>query len=207
MNRKKIYIVRHGETDYNLQGVVQGSGIDAPINARGEAQAKAFFQSYQKVPFDKIYYSGLIRTQQSIQGFLDLGVPSRSLRELNEISWGTYEGTPMTPEEGEYYRYMLAQWQEGNLDYAIAGGESPNLVATRLRTALKEIFAEPGEHILVCMHGRAMRIFLSLILETDLKLMDQYPHQNLCLYVVERDDSGRFHLLEANEITHLKGLE
>lgn len=207
MNRKKIYIVRHGQTDYNLQGVVQGSGIDAPINARGKAQATAFFNSFQGVPFDKIYYSGLIRTQQSIQEFLNLGIPSESLSELNEISWGTYEGTPLTPEEGEYYNHILAQWKEGNLDFAIAGGESPNLVAQRLRMALKRILINPGVHTLVCMHGRAMRIFLSLILDTDLKLMDQYAHQNLCLYVVEKGDSGKYHLVKSNDIAHLKGLE
>lgn len=207
MNRKKIYIVRHGQTDYNLQGVVQGSGIDAPINTRGEAQAKAFFNSYRSVPFQKVYYSGLIRTQQSIQGFLDLGIPFESLSELNEISWGANEGTPMTPEEGEYYRYMLAQWQEGNLDYAIAGGESPNRVAERLRLAMEHVFSDPSELILVCMHGRAMRIFLSLILETELKLMDQYPHQNLCLYICEKGEFGKFHLLKKCEITHLKELE
>ena len=207
MNRKKIYIVRHGQTDFNLKGVVQGSGIDASINSRGEAQAKAFFEAYQAVDFDHIYYSGLIRTRQSILGFLELGIPSRSLPELNEISWGTYEGTPMTPEEGEYYRHMLAQWQLGNLDYAIAGGESPNLVARRLKLALEEILSGSGDTILVCMHGRAMRIFLSLILDTDLKMMDQYSHQNLCLYVVEQKQTGGFQLVKNNETTHLKGLE
>lgn len=186
---------------------MQGSGIDASINSRGEAQAKAFFEAYHAVDFDHIYYSGLIRTRQSILGFLELGIPSRSLPELNEISWGTYEGTPMTPEEGEYYRHMLAQWQLGNLDYAIAGGESPNLVARRLKLALEEILSGSGDTILVCMHGRAMRIFLSLILDTDLKMMDQYSHQNLCLYVVEQKETGGFQLVKNNETTHLKGLE
>jgi len=207
LNRKKIYIVRHGQTDFNLKGVVQGSGIDAPINSQGEAQANAFFQAYRDVAFDQVFYSGLIRTRQSIQSFLELGIPSRSVSELNEISWGTYEGTPMTPEEGEYYRHMLAQWQLGNLDYAIAGGESPNLVAERLKKAWKMILADSGETILVCMHGRAMRIFLSLILGTDLKMMDQYSHQNLCLYVVEQKETGDFQLIKNNETTHLKGLE
>jgi probable phosphoglycerate mutase len=207
LNRKKIYLVRHGQTDFNLRGVVQGSGIDAPINATGEAQAEAFYQAYKDVSFDQIYYTGLIRTKQSIQGFLDLGIPSSSLPDLNEISWGTYEGTPMTPEEGEYYRHMLNQWQLGNLDYAIAGGESPNLVAERLRKGIETILAGQGETILVCMHGRAMRIFLSLILETDLRNMDTYEHQNLCLYLLEQNEEGKFNLSKNNEVAHLRGLE
>ena len=206
MNLKKIYLLRHGQTDYNLQGVVQGSGIDAPINATGRAQAKAFFEAYQEVQFDQLYHSALIRTRQSIQGFIDMGIPVTSLVELNEISWGNYEGTPMTPEEGEYYRMMLDQWQQGNLDYAIAGGESPNSVAERLHRAIQIILNGPGETILVCMHGRAMRIFLSLICQTPLKEMDQYEHGNLCLYLLQQEEKGGFKLLKENDQEHLRDL-
>lgn len=207
MNLKKIYLLRHGQTDYNLQGVVQGSGIDAPINDTGWAQADAFFCTYRDIPFDQLYHSALIRTQQSIQGFIDLGIPVTSLSELNEISWGEYEGTPMTPEEGEYYRIMLQQWQDGNLDYAIAGGESPNSVAERLHRAIQQIIHVQGTTILVCMHGRAMRIFLSLICNTPLEDMDQYEHGNLCLYLLQQQEEGDFILLKQNDQEHLKGLK
>ncbi|WP_026952276.1 histidine phosphatase family protein [Algoriphagus mannitolivorans] len=206
MNRKKIYLVRHGQTDFNLQGVVQGSGIDAPINKTGLAQASAFFNAYKEVPFDQLYHTALIRTKQSIQQFIDLGIPTIALPELNEISWGDYEGTPMTPEEGEYYRHMLHQWQQGNLDYAIAGGESPNTVATRMRIGIEKIVSGPGETILVCMHGRAMRIFLSLILNYDLRYMDQFEHHNLCLYVLEQLTDGTFVVKNFNDQDHLKTL-
>ncbi|HCX77730.1 MAG TPA: histidine phosphatase family protein, partial [Algoriphagus sp.] len=192
MNRKKIYLVRHGQTDFNLRGVVQGSGIDAPINDTGRAQAKAFFEAYQNIAFDQVYHTALIRTRQSIESFISKGIPTTALPELNEISWGDYEGTPMTPEEGEYYKHMLHQWQMGNLDYAIAGGESPNVVAERMRKGIQKILEGPGETILVCMHGRAMRIFLSLIFNYDLRYMDQFEHSNLCLYLLEQLSDGTF---------------
>lgn len=206
MNRKKIYLVRHGQTDFNLQGVVQGSGIDAPINETGKAQAAAFFESYKSVPFDQVYHTVLIRTKQSIQHFIDLGIPTRALPELNEISWGDYEGTPMTPEEGEYYQHMLHQWQLGNLDYAIAGGESPNKVAERMRRGIEIILNGPGQNVLVCMHGRAMRIFLSLILNYDMRYMDQFEHHNLCLYQLEQIPDNSFVVREFNNRDHLKAL-
>ena len=206
MNRKKIYLVRHGQTDFNLQGVVQGSGIDAPINETGKAQAQAFFDAYGDVPFDQLYHTALIRTRQSIQHFIDLGIPTTALPELNEISWGEYEGTPMTPEEGEYYRHMLSQWQQGNLDYAIAGGESPNQVALRMSQGIEKIIAGPGETVLVCMHGRAMRIFLSLILKRDLRDMDQFEHNNLCLYLLSQGEEGEFEIEKFNSQDHLANL-
>ncbi|GAA0880005.1 histidine phosphatase family protein [Algoriphagus jejuensis] len=203
MNRKKIYLIRHGQTDFNLQGVVQGSGIDAPINGTGIAQANAFFEAYKATEFDQVYHTALIRTKQSIQQFIDLGLPTVALPELNEISWGDYEGTPMTPEEGEYYRHMLHQWQQGNLDYAIAGGESPNVVAERMRRGIDKILGRPGETVLVCMHGRAMRIFLSLILNLDLREMDQFEHSNLCLYVLNQLPDGKFEVAQFNDQEHL----
>ncbi len=206
MNRKKIYLVRHGQTDFNLQGVVQGSGIDAPINETGLAQANAFFESYRDTGFDRAYHTALIRTRQSIQQFMDLGIPTEALPELNEISWGDYEGTPMTPEEGEYYRHMLHQWQQGNLDYAIAGGESPNAVAARMRGGIEKILNGPGETILVCMHGRAMRIFLSLMLNYDMRYMDQFEHNNLCLYVLEQLPDDTFVVRKFNDQEHLAAL-
>lgn len=206
MNRKKIYLVRHGQTDFNLQGVVQGSGIDAPINGTGQAQANAFFDVYKDTAFDQVYHTALIRTKQSIQQFIDLGIPTTALAELNEISWGDYEGTPMTPEEGEYYRHMLQQWQQGNLDYAIAGGESPNVVAERMRRGIDKILGGPGETVLVCMHGRAMRIFLSLILKYDLRYMDQFEHHNLCLYLLEQLPDDTFVVKRFNDQEHLAAL-
>jgi probable phosphoglycerate mutase len=207
LNRKKIYLVRHGQTDFNLQGVVQGSGIDAPINATGQAQANAFFEAYRGISFDQIYHTALIRTKQSIAPFIDLGIPSRALAELNEISWGDYEGTPMTPEEGEYYRHMLHQWQQGNLDYAIAGGESPNTVAIRMKRGIEIVLNGPGDTILVCMHGRAMRIFLSLLLNYDMRYMDQFEHNNLCLYLLEQLPDETFVVRKFNDQDHLRDLK
>ncbi|TFV94119.1 histidine phosphatase family protein [Algoriphagus kandeliae] len=206
MLRKKIYLVRHGQTDFNLRGVVQGSGIDAPINEKGRAQAQAFFEAYQHVEFDQIYHTALIRTRQSIEKFIAKGTPTEALAELNEISWGEYEGTPMTPQENEYYKHMLHQWQMGNLDYAIAGGESPNQVAVRMRRGIEKILKGPGETVLVCMHGRAMRIFLSIIFKYDLRYMDQFEHSNLCLYLIEQVGDETFVLRKGNDRAHLKEL-
>jgi bisphosphoglycerate-dependent phosphoglycerate mutase len=89
LKRKSIYLIRHGETDLNRKGVVQGSGVDSMLNEWGEAQAAAFFNAYQHVPFDKIYTSALQRTQQSVRGFINQGIPYESYAGLYEISSST----------------------------------------------------------------------------------------------------------------------
>lgn len=194
MSSKKIYVVRHGQTDFNLKGVVQGSGIDAPINETGRMQANLFFEKNQHLPIDQIYFSGLIRTRQSIEKFLERGIPSTSLQELNEISWGIYEGTPMDDVENQYYLNMLSKWNEGFLNYKIDRGESPQDVAKRLSRAVDIICSSTGKHILVCMHGRAIRILMCLLLGYDLRFMDAFRHQNLCCYELNLFESGQIRL-------------
>lgn len=194
MSSKKIYVVRHGQTDYNLKGVVQGSGIDAPINETGRMQADLFYEKNKHLPIDQIYFSGLIRTRQSIAKFLEKDIPHTRLPELNEISWGIYEGTPMDEEENKYYIHMLSKWNEGFLDYKIDRGESPQDVAKRLARAMDIIRSGQGENILICMHGRAIRILMCLVLGYELRFMDAFKHQNLCCYELAQLEDGQIRL-------------
>ena len=196
MSTKKIYIVRHGQTDYNLKGVVQGSGINAPINATGKLQAAAFYENFKNIPFDHIYYSGLIRTKQSIARFLAPDIYQEQLTDLNEISWGNYEGLPMDHDENQYYLNMLERWSSGELDHKIDGGESPIEVAKRLKRAFVHIIEQGGENILVCMHGRAIRILMTVVLGYDLRYMDVFRHENLCCYELEEEKGGGIRLDE-----------
>lgn len=203
---KKIYLVRHGQTDFNLKGIVQGSGVDSSLNERGKAQAIAFFEAYKHLHFDKVYTSALKRTIESVQPFLDMGIPYEKLAGLNEISWGNKEGHPITPEEDEYYHYMLQQWQLGNTSLRIEGGESPDEVVQRMTPAMDYIMSKEEEkQILICMHGRAIRILLCHLLHYPLKSMDMFEHQNLCLYVLNYTGS-MFNVERYNDSAHLRSL-
>ncbi|GHN03236.1 phosphoglycerate mutase [Cytophagales bacterium WSM2-2] len=205
MSSKKIYIVRHGQTDFNLQGIVQGSGVDSSLNATGRAQAQAFFQAYRAVPFDKIYTSTLKRTQETVAEFIRNGIPHESYAGLNEISWGVNEGQRITQDEDAYYHWMLQQWQTGNTSLRIKGGESPDEVALRQQPVIEKLLTESGKNILVCMHGRAIRIILCQLLHYPLKSMDMFEHSNLCVYALEHSGSA-FRVSQYNDTAHLKNV-
>jgi len=206
LERKKIYLVRHGQTDYNKRGVVQGSGIDAPLNELGRQQASAFYEKYKPVPFDKVYTSALIRSQQSVQNFIDDGIPHAAFAGLNEINWGVYEGKLVDYEKNKYYQEVSAAWMRGECDLCIEGGDSPVMVQERQKPVLEHIIAQPDEKtILICMHGRAMRIFLCLLLGKDLREMDSFAHHNLGLYLLNYQEN-KFLLQAANDISHLEHL-
>lgn len=204
LNSKKIYVVRHGQTDFNLKNIVQGSGVDSSLNDRGRAQAEAFYKAYQHIPFDKVYTSALRRSQESVQQFLKRGIPHEAMAGLNEISWGTKEGQRITPEEDAYYHDMLKQWQLGNTTLRIEGGESPDDVVMRMQPALDHIMAQVNEKtVLICMHGRAIRILLCMMLNYPLKSMDMFEHENLCLYQLHHTGS-MFTVEKHNDTNHLR---
>ena len=209
MKNKYIYLIRHGETDYNRKGVVQGSGVDSDLNQWGIAQANAFFNTYEHVPFDKIYTSTLRRTVQTVKQFIDLGIPYEQLPGLNEISWGLREGRIPNSMDDAYYRDLIVGWREGHTHPPSEGGKSPQQVPARQLEAIEHILSKPNERtVLVAMHGRAMRILLTTLFQKPLHCMDEYEHSNLCLYRISYAyDTAEFTLEQANDTTHLLTLE
>jgi len=204
--KQLLYIIRHGETDLNKQGIVQGRGVDMPLNDFGRQQAEAFYEAYKGIHFDKIYTSTLIRTHQTVARFIDSGIPWEQLNGLDEISWGIYEGKKQATDVTTGFNAITQQWSEGKLDVAVEGGESPNQVQMRQKQAFDYITSQSEEHtVLICMHGRAMRILLCLLTNTPLSQMDDFPHMNTALYLVSYEN-GHFNIEDYYNINHLAQL-
>lgn len=201
---KDIYLIRHGETEFNALGMVQGRGINSDLNDIGRAQAQAFYKKYKDVPFDKVYTSTLKRTHQTVKGFIDSGLPWEELAGLDELAWGELEGKPATENSIGAFRSLTEKWQAGDYSAKVEGGESPAEVELRLKDAMDVIISDVEEHtILICMHGRAMRLLLCLMTNKPLSKMADFPHQNTTLYRISYAD-GIYTLLDANNTDHLK---
>ncbi len=206
MTKKTLYIIRHGETDLNKAGIVQGRGMNTDLNETGRKQGESFYRAYKNVPFDKIYTSALKRTHQTVKGFIDSGIPWEQLSGLDEMAWGDYEGKAVSEETRGRFKKIMQSWKEGDLDVRFENGESPNEVQTRQKEAVKVIMSHPEEStILICMHGRAMRLLLCFLSDLSLTEMDNYPHRNTTLYRVNFDGE-KFHVVDFNNTDHLKFL-
>lgn len=186
-------------------GIVQGSGVDADLNEMGQSQALSFYNTYQHVKFDKIYISKLRRTYQSVQHFIESGIPYEKHAGLNEISWGSKEGKIPNHTDNEYYRNLIHNWHSGNVTMPADQGESPMDVRIRQMPVIDLILNRKQEkNVLICMHGRAMRVLLTTLFDQPLSDMDTFEHQNLCLYRLEYDyTEARFTLETNNDTTHL----
>jgi probable phosphoglycerate mutase len=201
---KELYIIRHGETDLNKKGIVQGRGIDSDLNDMGLAQAAAFYAMYKDLPFDKVYTSVLKRTQQTVQQFIDAGRVWEKYPELDELAWGEWEGKHTDEHTIGAFKDITEKWQSGDYNAHFKGGESPNDVAIRLKRMIGLIKSRPAEKlILVCMHGRALRLLMCLLDNKPLREMYDFPHQNTGLYRLGLTGDV-FSILETNNIDHLK---
>ena len=205
--KKTFYFIRHGQTDLNLKGIVQGRGVNTSLNENGINQANAFFNAYKHVPFDKIYTSTLVRTQQTVAQFEQLGIPREDLIGLDEISWGIYEGKVQDEHIMQGFKQLVSAWRNNELDTRVENGESPNQLVARQQDAVKHMLTNEDEKtILVCMHGRALRIMLCHLTNTPVNLMDDFPHTNTSLYVLEYEN-GKFKIIDHFNTAHLEGLE
>lgn len=199
----RLYLLRHGETDYNKALRVQGSGIDAPLNDTGRYQAHRFFQHYKNVPFDAVYCSTLQRTYQTLQPFESL-YAIHAYPELNELSWGIIEGKPFEGNIKKIYENVNNAWAHGDNHAKIEGGESPQQVWERCLCFLQKIVKKhPQGNILICTHGRTLKILLANLLGYGLHYQEQFVHANTALTILTFQPEFQFFLETLSNKDHL----
>jgi broad specificity phosphatase PhoE len=152
-----ICVVRHGETDWNTTGVLQG-WLDVPINERGRAQAREMAQAFAGAGFACVYTSPLVRaleTAEIIAALLRLPPPVRH-DGLKERNFGVIQGIPKT-ELAELNPSLLEHIVKRNPDTRFEQGESMDECATRVLDGVMDIARQsPGERVLAITHGWAM---------------------------------------------------
>jgi broad specificity phosphatase PhoE len=141
-----ILLARHGETDWNRDGVWQG-WADPPLNETGRAQARELAEQLRHVPFDAVYSSDLRRAHETAEIVAaPHGVPVVTDPGLREIDVGSFSGL------------TRAQIEERFPNGERPDGETREQHAARVLDAVERIAREnPGRRILLVTHGGTMR--------------------------------------------------
>lgn len=200
---KTVYIVRHGQTDFNLQGIVQGSGVDASLNDHGRLQGKHLFEQYREVPFEVVLTSALRRTWETVHNFIELGLPWEQHPTINEMSWGSHEGKKGTPESIEEYRRIKDGWGEGHIDGRIGGGESAREMGERLQQFIDHLPEREEKLLLICSHGRAMCGLVTLMMGRPIDRMNELIHSNTGVWRATLQENGHWEFDLMNDRSHL----
>lgn len=153
----RVCVVRHGETDWNTAGILQG-WLDVPINDRGRAQARELADAFAETGFTCIYTSPLSRSLETAAIIADrLRLPPPVCHDgLMERNFGVIQGIPKS-ELAELNPALMEHILKRNPDTAFEQGESMDEFASRVIDALTDIAARSGgERVLVITHGWVM---------------------------------------------------
>ncbi|MEN9207951.1 MAG: histidine phosphatase family protein [Gloeomargarita sp. GMQP_bins_120] len=157
----RIYLVRHGETDWNRQGQFQGLK-DIPLNAQGRRQAEQTRRWLAQVPLTFAISSPLSRARQTAEILLadHPGVTLELLPELQEISHGLWEGKFHHQVEAEFPG-MLAAWHTRPETVQMPEGENLQQVWERAARAWQSIITRyEGQQGLVVAHDAINKAIL-----------------------------------------------
>lgn len=187
-----LYLVRHGQTEYNRLHIVQGRKINSDLNARGIEQAERLAERLSTTPLDAFYASPLrrcVQTAAAVHRYHPLA-PIHLLPDLEEMSWGDLEGLPDSDYTRTVFREMYERWRQGDFDARVPGGESIREVADRAMRAFRRIVTNHADGtVLVVAHGRLLRVLLASVLpHVGLTRMQEIQHANTSVNCVVVED-------------------
>jgi len=128
-----LVLIRHGETEWNLQHLVQGS-TDIPLSDEGRADVRRWRVPSDFSTFDRVT-SPLARARETAEILFGAPVPADD--RLREMDWAAWEGRTLTDLRAELGNLMTA-WEARGLDFRAPGGESPREVQDRVLPMLAE---------------------------------------------------------------------
>ncbi len=134
----EVILIRHGETDWNVQGRFQGQ-IDVPLNAFGLAQAERMAERLLRESIDVFYCSDLLRTRQTAEPAAQkLDLPAAPEAGLREQHFGILEGLSFDEVQARHPE-QLAAWLRHDPDYALPEGESVRTFHARVVGAVRTL--------------------------------------------------------------------
>lgn len=186
MGIRRIYFVRHGETDHNVAHRWQGQ-LQTPLNETGKAQVAAISAYFKTIPLDVIITSDLVRARDTAQGI----AAAQSMAVVEDPRWrefslGVFEGKTrdellaLMPE-------AVAQWDSSS-DFAPQGGQSRSTTQAHAYAAWLELSQRDDiQTALVVSHGGTLRMLMQKLFPDHAEKMH---FGNTSITILERDMPG-----------------
>jgi probable phosphoglycerate mutase len=201
----RICIIRHGETDWNIEKRIQGQ-IDIPLNATGRAQALAMAYNAAHHKFSAIYSSDLNRALDTAQGLAErLGLEVNPLPQLRERHYGIFQG--LTAAEGEQrHPEAHARYIARDLDYDFETGETLRALAERAVEGIAWLARHhAGETIAAVSHGGVLDVLYRKATGRNLEAPRDFKIPNCALNWFHIDAHG-WHLETWGDRHHLENV-
>lgn len=197
-----LYLTRHGETEWNIAGRIQGHK-DSALTSLGERQAKWLGKKMNEVEIDIIISSSsgrAIQTAEIIRGDRNIKIiPNDKLREINI---GVWEGKYHTEIAINYPEEHRNFWNHPHL-YKPLGGETFLQLLTRISLEIEEIISKyEGKNILIVTHAVVLKGLMTYFENKELKdLWSGVFMKSTCLSIIEIEEGNRNIILKG-DISH-----
>lgn len=214
MKTLTLYLIRHGQTEWNLQGLMQGWG-DSPLTAQGVHDAQRTGRALRGVPFAAAYSSCLPRTIATARHILHeraAHVPLFQHTGLNEQHFGNWEGQKVDDIRATAEFQQLVS-TPAEYRAATNGGETWAQLATRAMAAIDDIVrVHDSGNLLIVSHGHTLRLLLALMQgatwQNHREAGRSETLHNTAINIVryradDTDHAGHFHVERINDTAHL----
>ncbi|HCD45176.1 MAG TPA: histidine phosphatase family protein [Lachnoclostridium sp.] len=201
----KIYLIRHGQTDWNIQGRIQGSH-DIPLNEMGRSQAELLAKGMDSRPVSRIFSSTLTRAMETAERISSRQkVEIYSMPQLIEVEFGKWEG--MTWDEiMEAYPKEYKLWTLSPDEASPPGGETQDQVISRCVLAVGEILRITGgrEDVAIVSHGATIAYIVSYMMRNHPEV-ESIIVENASITTVNYSPlTEDFMLFEMNDTSHME---
>lgn len=205
----RIYLLRHGETDWNAKGKIQGGGNDIPLNQNGKLQAMAVAKTMEDIPLTVIASSTLSRAKETADVLWKQHEACHRVIDSgwDEMNFGEFEGLAIHSEtlDPEVRSRVKTVNQNVKLSYP-GGGESTIQVEARSREALFRLLEDnpDDKHIALVSHGRTNKVLIASIALDDVTKFKTIKQSNTAINVLDIDKTGKWTIQSLNYIEHVK---
>ncbi|MBI4597792.1 MAG: histidine phosphatase family protein [Candidatus Omnitrophica bacterium] len=205
---KRLYLVRHAQTDWNQGNRIQGSS-DIPLSALGQQQARQLGRYFASSHLRNMVTSPLVRSQQTGAAILagnGHGVVPVVREALAEMHLGAWEG--LTPEEVDaQFAGAYARWRRQPSAVTIPGAEPFERFQRRVREVFGHVIQHigDGEHVVVSHGGVIACVLADLFEATYDAVLRRMRLDNAGVTALECGE-GTPHVLWVNDTAHLEGL-
>lgn len=199
----KIYVIRHGETDANKNGVLQGKS-NWPLNEFGIQLAEITGTNMKGIKFDACFSSPLDRAKLTAELVLknsgNEDVEIQYDDRIKEIDMGIYEGKKIKKDNLEVPLLKLLTFKTNAfLCGRFKGGETAKEVCYRTQKFLHELSKKDYENVLVSTHGCAMRCMLNMLYKNKWDFWQGMVPYNCAVNIIEVKD-GKMTLIEKDKV-------
>lgn len=200
---KKIYLIRHGETESNRKGVFRGR-LDIPLSRNGREQAADLKRYFENIPIDVVYTSPLQRAVETAETVFPGHTPVKE-KGLNNLDLGEWSGMEKRVVT-ERFPGMWEDWVKRPESIRFPGGERLDDVRQRSRLFFERIIDAEAETIAAVSHRSVVKVMIAAAVGVERNYYWRFHLDNASVSLLHYENDRGFTLVKLNDVHHLRDM-